>query len=100
MWLSTRSACRARTETEGPMQIDVESLFGRRAVNRWDRVSVGDMFERVRWSTPDKEAIVALPGAFTHPDRERVTYAQADEMANRVANALLARGLRRGDRVL
>jgi acyl-CoA synthetase (AMP-forming)/AMP-acid ligase II len=82
------------------MQIDVESLFGRRAVNRWERVSVGDVFERVCWSTPDKEAIVARPGAFAHPDRARLTYAQADELANRVANGLLARGLERGDRVL
>jgi acyl-CoA synthetase (AMP-forming)/AMP-acid ligase II len=82
------------------MKIDVESLTGRRAVNRWERTSIGDLFERVRWSTPDREAIVARPGAFAHPDRERITYAQADDLANRVANALLARGLTRGDRVL
>jgi acyl-CoA synthetase (AMP-forming)/AMP-acid ligase II len=82
------------------MQIDVESLVGRRAVNRWERTSIGDLFERVRWSTPHREAIVARQGAFAHPDRERITYAQADDLANRVANALLARGLRRGDRVL
>jgi acyl-CoA synthetase (AMP-forming)/AMP-acid ligase II len=82
------------------MQIDVESLFGRQASNRWERVSVGDMFERVCWSTPDKEAIVALPGAAADPSRARLTYAQADELANRVANALIGRGLQRGDRVL
>jgi acyl-CoA synthetase (AMP-forming)/AMP-acid ligase II len=82
------------------MQIDVESLFGRRAVNRWERTSIGDLFERVRWSTPDKEAIVARQGAFANPDRERITYAQADDLAAQVANALLARGLQRGDRVL
>jgi acyl-CoA synthetase (AMP-forming)/AMP-acid ligase II len=82
------------------MQIDVESLFGRRAVNRWERTSIGDLFERVRWSTPDKEAIVARQGAFANPDRERITYARADDLATRVANALLARGLQRGDRVL
>jgi acyl-CoA synthetase (AMP-forming)/AMP-acid ligase II len=82
------------------MQIDVESLTGRRAVNRWERTSIGDLFERVRWSTPDKEAIVARQGAFAHPDRERITYAQADDLATRVATALLARGLQRGDRVL
>jgi acyl-CoA synthetase (AMP-forming)/AMP-acid ligase II len=82
------------------MKIDVETLVGRRAVNRWERVSIGDLFERVRWSTPDKEAIVARPGAFAYPEHERVTYAQADHLATRVANALLARGLQRGDRVL
>jgi len=82
------------------MDIDVTRLTGRRAVNRWERTSVGDMFERLTWSVPDKEAIVAGPGAFSAPEFERLTYRQADELANRVANALLARGLERGDRVL
>jgi acyl-CoA synthetase (AMP-forming)/AMP-acid ligase II len=82
------------------MRIDVETLFGRRAVNRWERTSIGDLFERVRWSTPDKEAIVARQGAFANPERERITYAQADDLATSVATALLARGLQRGDRVL
>lgn len=82
------------------MPIDVETLHGRRAVNRWERMSIGDLFERVRWSTPDKDAIVARPGTYTDPARARVTYAQADDLANRVANALLARGLQRSDRVL
>ncbi|QEC48118.1 AMP-binding protein [Baekduia soli] len=79
--------------------MDVTSLYGRRATQRWERMSVGDLFERVTWSYPDKEAIVAWEGAFAHPENQRVTYRQADELANRVANALLARGLQRGDRV-
>ena len=58
------------------------------------------MFERVTWSYPDKEAIVAWEGAYADPALPRVTYRQADELANRVANALLARGLQRGDRVV
>ena len=37
---------------------DVTSLYDRRAVNRWERTSVGDLLERVTWSFPDKEAIV------------------------------------------
>ena len=41
-----------------------------------------------------------MPGAFVDPAYERMTYRQADEAANRFANGLLARGLRRGDRVL
>jgi acyl-CoA synthetase (AMP-forming)/AMP-acid ligase II len=80
--------------------MDVTSLRNRRAVQRWDRVSVGDLFERVTWSYPDKDAIVAWDGAFTDPALQRVTYSQADAMANRIANALLARGLTPGQRVL
>jgi hypothetical protein len=36
---------------------DVTSLYNRRAVNRWERTSVGDLTERVTWSYPDKEAV-------------------------------------------
>src|ERR1700761_9508419 len=79
------------------MSIDVTSLTNRRATNRWDRVSVGDFWERITWSYPDKEAIVGRPGAFAYPENERLTYRQADELANKVANAMLARGLGRGD---
>src|SRR5579862_4206713 len=82
------------------MAFDVTSLHARRAVNRWERVSVGDVLERLTWSYPDKEAIVGRPGAYAHPENARLTYRQADELAARVANGLLARGLRRGDRVL
>src|SRR5919206_435023 len=80
--------------------LDVTSLHGRRAVQRWERTSVGDLFERVTWSYPDKEAIVAWDGAYADPANRRITYRGADELANRVANALLDRGLQRGDRVL
>lgn len=79
---------------------DVTSLHHRRAVHRWDRVSVGDLLERVTWSYPDKDCIVGGPGAFASPAYQRLSYRAADELANRVANALLARGLSRGDRVL
>lgn len=82
------------------MSIDVTNLTGRRATNRWDRVSVGDMWERLTWSYPEKDAIVAREGAFAYPENERLTYRRADALANRFANALLARGLERGDRVL
>ena len=80
--------------------IDVHTLVGRRAVSRWERLSVGDLFERVTWSRPDQEAIVATHGAASAPEFDRLTYRQADKIANRVANALLGRGLQRGDRVL
>jgi acyl-CoA synthetase (AMP-forming)/AMP-acid ligase II len=82
------------------MAIDVTSLTNRRASDRWDRVSVGDMWERITWSYPDKEALVAREGACAYPGNTRLTYREADELANRVANAMLARGLQRGDRVL
>jgi acyl-CoA synthetase (AMP-forming)/AMP-acid ligase II len=82
------------------MGFDVTSLNHRRAVNRWERVSVGDILERLTWSYPDKEAIIGWRGAFAHPEHERLTYRQADELTARFANGLLARGLRPGDRVL
>lgn len=82
------------------MGIDVTSLSGRRAVSRWERVSVGDVLERLTWSYPDKEAIVGRPGAYTDDEFARLTYRQANELTARVANGLLARGLERGDRVL
>lgn len=82
------------------MPIDVTSLYNRRADNRWERVCVGDILERVTWSRPDRVAITGWPGAFGDPAFERLSYRQADEVANRFANGLLARGLTRGDRVL
>lgn len=82
------------------MKFDVTSLYNQRAVNRWERISVGDVFERVTWSFPHKEALVAWEGAYAIKDNERLTYKQADEKANQFANALLERGLKRGDRVL
>lgn len=85
---------------EGLPEVDVTTLRGRRAVQRWERVSVGDMLERVTWSYPDKEAIVGWDGAYAHPQHARLTYVQADALANRVATALLGRGLEPGDRVL
>jgi acyl-CoA synthetase (AMP-forming)/AMP-acid ligase II len=82
------------------MAIDVEKLYDRRADNRWDRTCVGDVLERVTWSRPDRVAITGWAGAFATPEFERLTYREADEVVNRVAQGLLARGLRRGDRVL
>lgn len=82
------------------MGIDVTSLYNRRADNRWDRMAVGDIFERVAAVRPDAEAIVGAFGAFADPANERLSYAEADALANRFAQALLARGTQRGDRIL
>jgi acyl-CoA synthetase (AMP-forming)/AMP-acid ligase II len=79
---------------------DVTSLHHRRATHRWERTSVGDLFERMTWSFPDREALVGQPGAYGHEEFRRVTYAEADRYANQIANGLLARGLQRGDVVM
>lgn len=81
-------------------EFDVETLRGRRADQRWNRMSVGDILERVTWSTPDKTALIGWEGAFSSPRFERMTYRQADEAANQVAHALLDQGLGPGERVL
>jgi acyl-CoA synthetase (AMP-forming)/AMP-acid ligase II len=82
------------------MTLDVTSLNQRRAVHRWERVSVGDILERLRWSVPDQEAIIGWAGAYASPEHERLSYAQADGLACQVASGLLAQGLRAGDRVM
>ncbi|HEY1967553.1 MAG TPA: AMP-binding protein, partial [Pseudonocardia sp.] len=82
------------------MDIDVTSLHHRRAVNRWERVSVGDIAERLVWSYPDQEALIGRPGCYAAPEFERLTYRQVNELTAQLANGLLAAGLHRGDRVL
>jgi acyl-CoA synthetase (AMP-forming)/AMP-acid ligase II len=82
------------------MALDVTSLNHRRAVNRWERVSVGDVLGRLRWSVPDQAAIIGWAGAYASPSYARLSYRQADELAGQVANGLLERGLRQGDRVM
>jgi acyl-CoA synthetase (AMP-forming)/AMP-acid ligase II len=85
---------------EDAVDLDVTSLHHRRAVHRWERMSVGDLIERVTWSRPDKVAIVGRPGAYADERLRALTYRQADQVANQVAHALLAGGLERGDVVL
>jgi acyl-CoA synthetase (AMP-forming)/AMP-acid ligase II len=82
------------------VDLDVTSLYHRRAVHRWERMSVGDLIERMTWSRPDKPAIVGCPGAYADERLAVLTYRQAEEVANQVAHALLASGLERGDVVL
>lgn len=75
------------------MDIDVENFHNRRNNQRWNRMSIGDIFERMTWSMPDKECLIATPDATVNPLHARVTYRQAHELVNRVANGLLALGL-------
>ncbi len=82
------------------MTIDVTSLSNRRATERWNRVAVGDILERLTWSVPDQVGFIGWEGAYAYPEHQRVTYAEADRIANRVANALLAAGLSNKARVL
>lgn len=83
-----------------PTTFDVTTLRGRRAVHRWERTSVGDVFERLTWSYPDQVAIVGRPGAHAEDRFASLTYRDADRTANQVAQGLLARGLEPGARVL
>jgi acyl-CoA synthetase (AMP-forming)/AMP-acid ligase II len=82
------------------MPFDVTNLHGRRADERFNRMAVGDLLERLTWSRPDQDAIVGWEGAYADPALARLSFAQADALANRAARALLAAGLHRGDRVL
>jgi acyl-CoA synthetase (AMP-forming)/AMP-acid ligase II len=79
---------------------DVTTLRGRRAVHRWERTSIGDVFERLTWSYPDQQAIVGRPGAYGDARFASLTYREADRAANQVAHALLSRGLAPSSRVL
>ncbi len=82
------------------IKFDVTSLINRRADHPWDRIAVGDIPERITWSRPNQEALVSWQGAYAFKDNERLTYKQLNEKANQFANALLERGLKRGDRIV
>lgn len=79
------------------MEFDVENLRGRRVIDRAGRTSMGDLWERQTWSCPDAVALVGEEGAFENPAHSRLTYAQADALANQVAHGLDAAGLSDGD---
>jgi fatty-acyl-CoA synthase len=54
---------------------------------------LGDYLTRARATAPGRAAVVSVP------ERRSLTYAQLDELTDRVANALLGLGLRPGDRL-
>ncbi|MFT5391480.1 MAG: acyl-CoA synthetase (AMP-forming)/AMP-acid ligase II [Gammaproteobacteria bacterium] len=81
------------------MALDVESFTNRRNDARWNRVSVGDIIERMTWNEPDKVALIATPDATVDPKYARVTYAQANSLVNQIANALLSLELPRASRI-
>ena len=88
------------TEMQQDMTFDTERLYDRRADRRWDRVCVGDLTERMTWSYPDAVALIGWEGAYSQPQFASLTWRQADQLANRVAQMLRAHGLQRGDRML
>lgn len=81
------------------MAIDVENFRNRRNDDRWDRVSVGDVIERMTWIEPDKTALVCTPDATIDPAYQRLSYRQANDLINRIANALLAQDLAPATRI-
>ncbi|SVA50589.1 uncharacterized protein METZ01_LOCUS103443, partial [marine metagenome] len=81
------------------MTMDVENFTHRRNNERWNRLSVGDVVERMTWNEPDKLALIATSDAVVDPAYARVTYSQANTVINRVANGLLALGLAPSSRV-
>jgi acyl-CoA synthetase (AMP-forming)/AMP-acid ligase II len=82
------------------MVVDVSSLYDRRNDERWNRMAVGDILERLSLSDPEHEALVAAPEAIVDPRYARVTYREANDIADRVATGLLATGLGRGEIVV
>ena len=70
------------------MTIDVENFRNRRNDDRWNRVSVGDVIERMTWIEPDKIALVCTPDATINPEYQRVTYRQANNLINQVMRSM------------
>jgi fatty-acyl-CoA synthase len=66
------------------------------ADNVMRRFCVGDIFRRVALNKPDKTAIIYH---YRGEKRGEFTYAELNQKANRFANALLEKGIRKGDRV-
>lgn len=82
------------------MAIDTQTLRGRRNTDRWNRISMGDLFERVKWAAPDRVVLRCWTGAYENAPNAALTAGSADEQANRYANALRARGIREGQIVM
>ena len=78
------------------MAIDVNALRGRRNIDRWNRISMGDLFERIKWSDPERKVLTAWEGAYESPENAVLTAARADELANRYANAIRTAGVKEG----
>lgn len=71
------------------MKINVVNLRNRTARDRWNRVSMGDIFERISWHDPDRVVIQAWDGAFESRENAELTAGRADRLANKYANGVI-----------
>ncbi len=58
---------------------------------------MGDIFERMRWSQPNRTVLTGHIGAAENPAGGSVTVAEADDRANQFANSLLTAGVQPGE---
>lgn len=79
------------------VEFDVTTLRGRRADSRLHRLSMGDLFERMRWSQPERTILTGHRGASEDSEGASVTVAEADDKANQFANSLRAAGVEPGE---
>lgn len=82
------------------MQFDVNSLRNRRADQRWNRVCIGDIFERLACSENDRPVLTADEGAYENVAHKNLSASNADDLANKFANAVLASGVESGSIVM
>ena len=82
------------------MNIDTRTLRGRRNTARWNRVSMGDLFERIKWSAPERVVFRAWEGAYESKANAALTAKAADDQANQYANKLHAIGIQPGQIVM
>lgn len=82
------------------MTLDVTTLRGRSARNRWNRSCIGDIFERIACYDPDRVVIHAWPGAYENQFNSELTAGRADALANQYANKILASNIKPGDIVM
>ena len=82
------------------MQHDVTSLRNRRADQRWNRVCIGDIFERLACSEDERTVLTGDDGAYENPDHKNLSASKADQLANQFANAVLSSGIKAGSIVM
>lgn len=58
---------------------------------------MGDIFERMRWSQPERTVLTGHVGAAENPEGASVTVAEADDRANQFANSLRSAGVAPGE---
>lgn len=58
---------------------------------------MGDIFERMRWSQPERTVLTGHVGAAENPEGTSVTVAEADDRANQFGNSLRSAGVAPGE---